>query len=125
MSAARTDSDAGSVNPPAESALVTGNPNIPHTTITSVAATMTRLGAATATSAIRCRIVSAIAAGGAAGPSAMPGADIEDLRATLTSAAVRARYSGAACRTESSVTRRRETTRHGVGDARHDDSPGR
>src|SRR5258705_13551217 len=77
MSAARTDSDAGSVNPPAESALVTGNPNIPHTTITSTAATMTRLGAATATRAIRCRIVSAIGAGGAAGPSAMPGAGID------------------------------------------------
>src|SRR5260370_7268243 len=71
MPAARADSDAGSVNPPAESILVTGNPNIAQATITRAAAAMIRLGAVTAASAVRWRIPPAVGAAVCAEPSAM------------------------------------------------------
>src|SRR6516225_8919250 len=71
MSAARADSDAGSVNPPAESILVTGNPKIAQATITRAAAAMIRLGAATAASAIRWRIPPAVGAAVCAESSAI------------------------------------------------------
>src|SRR4051794_11040342 len=71
MSAARADSDAGSVNPPAESNLVTGDPNIAQATITSAAAAMIRLGAAIAASAIRCRLPPAVGSALSAEPSTL------------------------------------------------------
>jgi hypothetical protein len=73
MSDARTDCDAGSVNPPADSDLVTGNPNIAQATITSAAAAMIRLGAAIAANAMRRRMPPAVGSAMRAGPSAMSG----------------------------------------------------